>query len=76
MRTWLAGLLMAAGLWGVIFPQYMLTSDCVTVKDENGADVTEEKQESGINLYDEIGNAEKEQVEIKISVLEWIENRI
>ncbi len=68
---WLA-LLLAVGFWGLAFPKYMFTGDCVRIFDETDRDVTEEAAED-INLYREIGSAKPEQIEIKISVLEWAE---
>lgn len=62
--------LLALGFWGIAFPQYLFTGDCVRILNEEGEDVTRETGE-GKNLYCEIGNAEPEQIEIRISILEW-----
>lgn len=63
-------LLLALGFWGIAFPQYLFTDDCVRIVDEDGRDVTEDEKEKK-NLYYEISSAEPEQIEIKISILEW-----
>lgn len=68
----LGGLLLSAGFWGVAFPQYLFTGDCVRILDEEGEDVTDEAKEEQ-NLYLAIGGAGPEQIEIKISILEWAE---
>ncbi len=70
---WLAGLVLAAGFWGIVFPRYMFTEDCVRIYDEDGKDVTEEAGKDR-NLYREIGNAEPEQIEMEISILEWMKS--
>lgn len=66
----MAALLLALGFWGIAFPKYMFTGDCVRITDEEGRDVTRETEEEK-NLYAEIGSADPEQIEIKISILEW-----
>ena len=64
------GLLLSLGFWGIVFPQYLLTGDCVRIVDEEGQDVTEEAEDDK-NLYSEISEAGPEQIEIRISILEW-----
>ena len=67
IRTSLAGMLLALGFWGVAFPQYLFTGDCVKIYDEAG---NEGMGEAG-NLYREIGTAKPGQIEVKIGILEW-----
>ena len=64
------GVVLALGFWGIAFPQYVFTGDCVKILDKEGRDITDEAMEDK-NLYREISNAQPEQTEIKISVLEW-----
>lgn len=64
------GLLLSLGFWGIAFPQYLLTGDCVRIVDEQGQDVTEEAEDDK-NLYCEISEAGPEQIEVRISILEW-----
>lgn len=64
------GLLLSLGFWGIIFPQYLLTGDCVRIVDEQGQDVIEEAEDDK-NLYCEISEAGPEQIEVRISILEW-----
>jgi len=66
----LGSMLLALGFWGIAFPQYLFTGDCVRILDEEKQDITEETARDK-NLYYEIGNAEPEQIEVKISILEW-----
>ena len=66
----LGGLLLSLGFWGIVFPQYLFTGDCVRILDEEGQDVTEEAEEDR-NLYLAIEGAEPGQIEVKISILEW-----
>lgn len=66
----LGGLLLSLGFWGIAFPQYLFTGDCVRILDEEGQDITEEAKEDR-NLYFAIEGAEPGQIEIKISILEW-----
>lgn len=66
----LAGLLLTAGFWGIMFPQYLFTGDCVKIFDADGRDV-EAYEEGEENLYLEISTAKPEQIEVKISILEW-----
>lgn len=66
----LLGVLLALGFWGVAFPQYLFTGDCVRIFDEDGKEVTEEEREDD-NLYREISTAAPEQIEVKIGLLEW-----
>lgn len=68
----LLGVLLALGFWGVAFPQYLFTGDCVRVFDETGEEVTGEEL-ADENLYHGIGTAKPEQIEVKISILEWAE---
>lgn len=70
---WFASLVLAAGFWGIAFPRYMFTEDCVRIYDEDGKDVTKEAEEDR-NLYREIGSAEPEQIEVKIGILEWMKS--
>lgn len=65
----LGGLLLSFGFWGIAFPQYLFTGDCVRILDEEGQDVTEEAKEDQ-NLYLAIGGAKPGQIEVKISILE------
>lgn len=64
------GLLLSLGFWGIVFPQYLLTGDCVRIVDEQGQDITEETEDDK-NLYCEISEAGPEQIEVRISILEW-----
>ncbi|MCI8736176.1 MAG: hypothetical protein HFI11_04205 [Lachnospiraceae bacterium] len=66
----LGGLLLSLGFWGIVFPQYLFTGDCVRVVNEEGQDVTEETEDDK-NLYSEISEAGPEQIEVRISILEW-----
>ncbi|MDE6949818.1 MAG: hypothetical protein K2P64_02720 [Lachnospiraceae bacterium] len=66
------GMLLALGFWGVAFPQYLFTDDCVKLFWADGQEVTEEEREEE-NLYYRIGTAKQEQIEVKISILEWAE---
>ena len=66
------GMLLAVGFWGIMFPQYFFTSDCVRIFKESGEELTEKERE-GRNLYYEIGTAKPEQIEVKISFLERAE---
>lgn len=66
----LLSLLLALGFWGAAFPQYLFVGDCVRVLDQDGNEVTEKEREDE-NLYREISEAQPEQIEIKISILEW-----
>lgn len=66
------GMLLALGFWGVAFPQYLFTDDCVKLFRADGQEVTEEEREEE-NLYYRIGTAKQEQIEVKISILEWAE---
>ncbi len=63
-------ILLTLGFWGIAFPQYLFTGDCVRILDEDGQDITKEAEEEK-NLYCEISNAKPEQIEVKISILEW-----
>ncbi len=65
-----ASALLALSFWGIAFPQYLFTGECVRVVDECGRDITEEESEDK-NLYREISDAEPEQIEVRISILEW-----
>jgi len=65
----LACLLLAAGFWGMAFPRYMFTGDCVRITDDEGGDITEEAEEDR-NLFVEIGSAGSDQIRIKFSFLE------
>lgn len=67
-----AGMLFALGFFGVVFPQYLFTGDCVKLFHEDGREVTEEEREEE-NLYYGMGTAKPEQIEIKIGILEWAE---
>lgn len=67
-----AGILLAFGFWGVAFPRYLFTGDCVRINDGEGREVTDEEAEEK-NLYYEIGTAKPEQIQVKISILEWAE---
>lgn len=62
-------ILLSFGFWGIAFPQYLFTGDCVRIMDEEEQDITDESDD--INLYREIGGAEPEQIEVRISILEW-----
>lgn len=64
----LLGVLLALGLWGIAFPQYLFTGDCVRIFDEEGNEISQQESE---NLYRDIGTAKPEQIEVKISILEW-----
>lgn len=66
----LLGVLLVLGFWGAAFPRYLFTGDCVKVVDQDGNEVTEEERED-VNLYREISTAGPEQIEVKISILEW-----
>lgn len=66
------GLLFSLGFWGIVFPKYLFTGDCVRIVDEEGQDVTEEAGDDR-NLYCEISEAGPEQIEVRISILEWAE---
>lgn len=66
------GMLLALGFWGVAFPQYLFTDDCVKLFWADGQEVTEEEREEE-NLYYRIGTAKQEQIEVRISILEWAE---
>ena len=63
-------MLMAVGFWGIAFPQYFFTGDCVRIFHENGTEMTAEEREDE-NLYYEISTAKPEQIEVKIGILEW-----
>ncbi|MCI8381850.1 MAG: hypothetical protein HFI07_08670 [Lachnospiraceae bacterium] len=67
----LLGVLLALAFWGIAFPQYVFTGDCVRIFDRDGKEVTEEREDE--NLYREISTAKPEQIEIKISFLERAE---
>lgn len=64
-------ILLSFGFWGIAFPQYLFTGDCVRAVDEEGEDAAEETD--GGNLYRKIGSAEPAQIEIRISILERTE---
>lgn len=66
------GLLFSLGFWGIVFPKYLFTGDCVRIVDEEGQDITEETGEDH-NLYREISEAGPEQIEVRISILERLE---
>lgn len=68
----LLGVLFALGFWGVAFPQYLFTGDCVRVFDETGKEMTKEEL-ADENLYRAISTAKPEQIEVKIGILEWAE---
>lgn len=70
IRWSLVGMLLALGFWGAAFPQYLFTGDCVKIFRADGQEATEEEREEK-NLYCEIGTAKPEQIEVKISILEW-----
>lgn len=70
VRLWLAGMLFALGFWGIAFPQYLFNGDCVKVFCADGREAEEEEREDE-NLYRGIGTAKPEQIEVKISILEW-----
>ena len=70
IRASFAGVLLALGFWGVAFPQYLFTGDCVKVFYADGREA-EERERENKNLYREIGTAKPEQIEIKIGILEW-----
>mgnify|MGYP001033041738 FL=1 len=73
LKTLIFGsVLLALGFWGIVFPRYLFTDDCVRIVDEEGRDVTEDESEEK-NLYYEISSAEPDRLEIKISILEWAE---
>lgn len=66
------GLLFSLGFWGIVFPKYLFTGDCVRIVDEEGRDITGEMGDDH-NLYCEISEAGPEQIEVRISILEWAE---
>lgn len=68
--AWFAGMLLALGFWGIAFPQYLFTGDCVKVFCADGQEAEEEERD-GENLYRGIGTAKPEQIEVKIGILEW-----
>lgn len=68
VRAYFAGALLALGFWGVAFPQYLFTDDCVQIVFEDGREGKREDE----NLYREIGTAKPGQIEIKIGILEWL----
>lgn len=68
--TSLAGMVLALGFWGVAFPQYLFTGDCIKIVDEEGNNVTDKEREEE-NLYRRISTAKPEQIEVKVSILEW-----
>lgn len=70
VRMALAGMLLALGFWGVAFPQYLFAGDCIKIVDEEGNDVTDKEREEE-NLYRRISTAKPEQIEVKVSILEW-----
>lgn len=70
IRASFAGVLLALGFWGVAFPQYVFAGDCVKVFYADGREA-EEEERGDKNLYREIGTAKPEQIEVKISILEW-----
>lgn len=70
VRAWFAGTLFALGFWGIAFPQYLFTDDCVKVFCADGREAEEEEREDE-NLYRGICTAKPEQIEVKISILEW-----
>lgn len=72
IKKWCVGMLLAVSFWGAAFPQYLFTGECVRIFDENGREVTGEER-ADRNLYREIGTAEPEQIEIRISILERAE---
>lgn len=72
IRWSFVGMLLALGFWGAAFPQYLFTGDCVKIFCADGREATEEEREEQ-NLYREIGTAKPEQIEVKISILEWAE---
>lgn len=69
-KKWFAGILLALGFWGIAFPQYLFAGDCVKIFDIDGREVTEEERDDK-NLYREISTAKPEQIEVKVSILEW-----
>lgn len=64
------GVLLALSFWGVAFPQYFFTGDCVRVFHTDGSEMTQEER-ADRNLYYEISTAKPEQIEVKIGILEW-----
>ena len=68
------GMLLAAGFWGIAFPQYLFTKDCVKIVDKDGVDVTKQAREEK-NLYCEISNAAPHQLEVRIGILEWAKDK-
>lgn len=70
VRAYLAGALLALGFWGIAFPQYLFTDDCVEIAHADGRDAAGAER-GDENLYCEIGTAAPEQIEIKIGILEW-----
>lgn len=70
IRVTVAGILFALGFWGVLFPQYLFTGDCVKICGGDGQEGAEEES-ADENLYRGIGTAKPEQIEVKIGILEW-----
>lgn len=78
MIAWGTGVMLSAGFWGIVFPQYTFTTDCVEVveeKDRNDVEGTErsyDQDSPAENLYFDIGSADTDHIHIKCSILEWI----
>lgn len=70
----LGSMLLALGFWGIAFPQYLFTEDCVKIVDEDGRDVTGEVRAKE-NLFCKIGSATQEQIEVRIGILDWAKEK-
>lgn len=76
IMAWAAAMMASAGFWGIVFPQYTFTSDCVQVINEKDQNAAEDETLTGDgdeeNLYVAIASADPEKVHIKCSIWEWI----
>ena len=76
IMAWAVTMMTSAGFWGIVFPQYTFTSDCVQVINEKEQNAAEEEilltDADNENLYVAIASAESEKVHIKCSIWEWI----
>lgn len=70
----IGGMLLAAGFWGIAFPQYLFTKDCVKIVNEDEEDITGQEGEEK-NLYREICNAKPHQLEVRIGIWEWAKDK-
>lgn len=62
----------ALGWWGIIYPEFTLTSDTCRIVDESGSYVEMEDDYSGIELYEDILQADRNHIRPRSKILSVI----